>query len=154
MILRVSTVAGRHMPLVRQMMLSLAAVALFAGPAAAQTHWLTMPQTRSGETMAVMYASADGYYPNVAYGVLRSRPEGYFRQLFLMDCSRGTVRASSWGFVLWSGGTQSDSSLLELLPENGRNLARAIQCDNQWSPTYIQGRDEALWLLREFQTTQ
>lgn len=155
MIFRISTIVGRRMCFVRQMVLSLVAVALFAGPAAAQTHWITLPVTRSGETMAVSYAAVDGYYPHVAYGVLRSRPEGYFRQWFLMDCSKGSVVASNWTFVRWSGGPEAGHTrLLDLMPEaEGLQFARAIQCDGYRSPTFVQGRDEALRLLREFQTT-
>lgn len=151
----IATVVGRHMSFVRQMVLSLLAVALFAGPAVAQTHWITFSQTHSGETMAVSYAAADGYYPYVAYGVLRSRPEGYFRQWFLMDCSKDSVVASNWTFVRWSGGPEAGHSrLLDLMPEaDARNFARAIQCDGYQSPTFVQGRDEALRLLREFQAT-
>lgn len=157
MIFRISTIVGRRMSLIRQMVLSLVAVALLAGPAAAQTYWASAFETRTGEQMAAFHAYVgdrpNATYPYRVYGVLRSRPEGYFWQSFRTPCDGSAGFASSWGFVRWDDGAQSGgSSLFDLLPEGvGQSFAQAVHCAGYKGPGSVEGRDEALERLRDWQ---
>lgn len=159
MTLRISTVTGCRMSLIRQMVLSFAAVALFAGPAAAQTYWANAFETRTGEMMPVFHAYVGdrpgSTYPYIVYGVLRSRPEGYFWQSFRTPCGeRSAGFASSWGFNLWDNGGQGNNarSLFDLIPEGGDDyFAKLVHCDGHRGQGSVEGRTEALKRLRAWQ---
>ncbi|MDP3400731.1 MAG: hypothetical protein Q8R97_06380 [Brevundimonas sp.] len=151
------------MSFVRQMVLSLVAVALFAGPAAAQTHWTRLLQTRTGEMIAIAYAHVGDNpdtlvsnlgYPYVVYGVLHGRPEGYYVQRFRTSCDASGSSGTTWGFVRWDDGSESRDSLFDLMPEGwGRHFAEEIHCDGYRLGASVEGRAEALIALRLWQTT-
>lgn len=159
MICTTSTVVGRVMSLVRHTLLSFAALALFAGPAEAQTYWGNFIETRSGEIMGIVHAYV-GDRPNASYpyeviGALRSRPEGYFWQQFRTTCDGSSGSSSSWGFVRWEDraqlGGQRDG-LFGLLPEGiGEALAREIQCNGMQGAGSVEGRAAVLSGARAWQ---
>lgn len=146
------------MSLVRVSLLSLATLGLMTAPVAAQAYRADILDTRSGERMFVAFAAQrqSAPYPYIIYGILRSRPEGYFWVQFRRACGSGS-NASSHGFVRWSDGGQSvgDANSLFRVTVQGEAFADGIQCHgHQGQPQFgtIEGRSAVLNALRQAQT--